>query len=59
MPEDRPSAIDVAERLLAIEPAPTVCAGGAAGELVAPGVRTLDSGFGAAVEQLDELLGDV
>src|SRR3954449_4605817 len=55
MPEDRPTAIAVAERLLTLNPAPMVCAGGAAGDQLADGVRTLASGVGAAVEQLDEL----
>jgi MerR family transcriptional regulator, light-induced transcriptional regulator len=55
MPEDRPAAIAVAERLLTLNPTPMVCAGGAAGDQLAVGVRTLASRVGAAVEQLDEL----
>jgi DNA-binding transcriptional MerR regulator len=53
--DDRPPAMAVAERLLTLRPAPLVCAGAAAGDQLAPGVRTLASGVGRAADQLDEL----
>lgn len=53
-PDDRPAAVAVAERLLTLDPAPMVCAGGAAGDQLAAGVRSLASRIGAAAEQLDE-----
>ncbi len=59
MATDRPPATDVAQRLLALDPAPLVCAGGAAGADLAPGVRTLATGVGAAAGQLDELVPPV
>ena len=54
-PEDRTAATAVAERLLAVDPAPMVCAGGAAAADLAGGIRTLAPGIGAAAEELDEL----
>ncbi|MCW2834236.1 MAG: hypothetical protein JWN68_2189 [Nocardioides sp.] len=55
-PEDRPSAVAVAERLLSQTPAPTVCAGGAAAAELADGVRLLTPAIGAAAEELDRLV---
>jgi MerR family transcriptional regulator, light-induced transcriptional regulator len=55
IPQDRPAALAVAEQLLTVDPAPLVCAGGAAGNRLAPLVQSLASGIGAAAEQLDEL----
>ncbi len=55
-PEDRPAAAEVAERLVALDPAPAVCAGGASAPRLAPGVRTLAAGIGAAAEELDDLV---
>lgn len=55
-PQDRPSAIAVAERLLSRVPAPTVCAGGAAAADLGAGVHLLTSSIGAAASELDELV---
>jgi DNA-binding transcriptional MerR regulator/methylmalonyl-CoA mutase cobalamin-binding subunit len=55
-PEDRPSAIAVAERLLAEVPSAVVCAGGAAAADLAEGVRLLTPTIGAAAEELDQLV---
>lgn len=54
-PEDRTAAVAVAERLLALDPAPVVCAGGAAASGLAAEIRTLAPGIGAAAQELDEL----
>ena len=58
MPEDRPAAVAVAERLLdldTVDTAPIVCAGGAAGDQLAARVRFLAASVGAAADELDEL----
>lgn len=55
-PEDRPSAIAVAERLLSLTPTPTVCAGGAAATGLADGVHLLTPTIGGAAEELDQLV---
>lgn len=55
-PEDRPSAVAVAERLLSQAPVPTVCAGGASAANLAVGVRTLASSIGSAAQELDQLV---
>ncbi|HXH77728.1 MerR family transcriptional regulator [Nocardioides sp.] len=55
-PEDRPSAIAVAERLLSLIPPPAVCSGGAAAAGLADGVRMLTPTIGAAAEELDQLV---
>jgi DNA-binding transcriptional MerR regulator/methylmalonyl-CoA mutase cobalamin-binding subunit len=54
MPEDRPAAVAVAERLQADDPGLLVAAGGRSGDDLADGVRTLGPGIGAAAQQLDE-----
>ena len=58
-PQDRQAALEVAERLLALDPAPVVCAGGAASPGLAAEIRTLAAGIGAAAQELDELTHDV
>lgn len=55
-PEDRPTAVAVAERLRSESPVPTVCAGGASAANLAEGVRTLASSIGSAAEELDQLV---
>ena len=55
-PEDRPSAVAVAERLLSQAPIPTVCAGGASAANLAVGVRTLAPSIGSAAQELDLLV---
>ena len=55
-PEDRPAAIAVAERLLSLDPVPTVCAGGGAAADLVGGVRTLAPSIGAAARELDQLV---
>ena len=55
-PQDRPPAVAVAKRLLGHHPGPAVCAGGAAADALADGVRTLSSRIGAAAEELDTLM---
>ena len=54
-PEDREAAVAVAERLLGLDPAPLVCAGGASAARLAGRVHTLPSSIGAAAEELDDL----
>ena len=54
-PQDRPSAIAVAELLAGHELMPLVCAGGASARNLAAGVRELAPSIGAAAEELDEL----
>jgi MerR family transcriptional regulator, light-induced transcriptional regulator len=56
MPEDRPQAVAVAERLQAADPDLVVAAGGRSGHDLAAAVRTLEDGIGAAAQELDELL---
>ncbi len=55
--EDREAAVNVARRLMNEDTVPLVCSGGAAGAELAPGVRTLAPGIGAAAEELDQLIG--
>jgi hypothetical protein len=55
-PEDRPAALSVAGRLLAQDPVPAVCTGGASGESLAAGIRTLAPSIGAAARELDDLM---
>ena len=55
--EDREAAVTVARRLINEDVVPLVCSGGAAGAELAPGVRTLAPGIGAAAEELDQLIG--
>lgn len=54
-PEDRPAAVNVAERLASIEDPPMVYAGGASAANLMAGVRELASGIGSAAQQLDRL----
>jgi methanogenic corrinoid protein MtbC1 len=53
---DRPSAAATAERLLGDDPALMVATGGAFGERLAAGVRTLAPTIAAGAAELDELL---
>ena len=55
-PEDRPSAIAVAERLLGQSPGPMVCVGGAGAADLVGGVHLLASSIGTAAEELDQLV---
>lgn len=55
-PEDRAAAVAVAERLLAHDLVPLVCAGGAHGADLAGGVHFLPPTIGAAARELDDLL---
>jgi methanogenic corrinoid protein MtbC1 len=55
-PEDRPAAITVAERLLGLDPAPVVCAGGASAADLVAGVRALAPSIRAAARELDHLM---
>jgi len=57
-PEDRPSALEVAGRLLTHDLVPLVCTGGASGADLAAGVHSLAPSIGAAAQELDELLYD-
>ena len=57
-PEDRPAAVEVAERLLAGDPAPVVCAGGTSAGDLAPGVRSLPFRISDASEELDRVVHD-
>ncbi len=54
-PEDRPAAVAVVERLLARDPVPMVCVGGASATNLSEGVHTLPSSIGSAAQQLDQL----
>jgi DNA-binding transcriptional MerR regulator/methylmalonyl-CoA mutase cobalamin-binding subunit len=56
MPEDRPPAVTVVERLQGDDSGLLVAAGGRSGDDLARGVRTLGPGIGAAAQELDELL---
>jgi hypothetical protein len=53
--EDRVSAADVAQHLLAQGDVTLVCAGGASGADLAPGVTTLAPSIAVAAHELDEL----
>lgn len=55
-PEDRAAAVEVAERLLALTPAPLVCSGGSQGAGLTDGVHVLVPSIGAAAAELDRLL---
>ncbi|MGZ8743772.1 MAG: MerR family transcriptional regulator [Nocardioides sp.] len=55
-PQDRGAAVTVARRLMRDDVVPLVCSGGAAGDELAPGVRSLPSSIGAAAELLDRLV---
>ncbi len=57
-PADRPTALEVALRLLGQDVAPVVCSGGASGGHLAAGVHSLAPSIGAAASELDELLYD-
>ena len=54
--EDRGAAVTVARRLMNDDLVPLVCSGGAAGDELTPGVRTLAPSINAAAEQLDQLI---
>lgn len=54
-PEDRPTAVAVAERLLSQDPAPLVCVGGASAANLAGGVRCLPPSIAIAAQELDRL----
>jgi DNA-binding transcriptional MerR regulator/methanogenic corrinoid protein MtbC1 len=54
-PQDRPAAVAVVERLLAQDPVPMVCTGGASAADLAAGVHMLAPSIGAAAHELDEL----
>ena len=54
-PEDRPTAVAVAERLLSQVPAPLVCAGGASAANLAGGVLSLSTSIAVAAQELDRL----
>ena len=54
-PEDRPTAVAVAELLLSQVPAPLVCAGGASAANLAGGVRSLPPSIATAAQELDRL----
>ena len=55
-PEDRGVAVTVARRLMNKGAVPLVCSGGAAGDELSPGVRTLPRSIGAAARELDRLV---
>ena len=55
-PDDRSSAREVAEQLLAADVAPVVCSGGTSGADLVPGVHGLPMSMAAAAQQLDDLL---
>ena len=55
-PEDRGAAVTVARRLMKGDLVPLVCSGGAAGDELAPGVRTLPPSIAAAAKELDQLI---
>ncbi len=55
-PEDRTTAIEVAEQLLTHDVLPIVCSGGASGANLAAGVHSLAPSIAAAAHQLDDLL---
>jgi MerR family transcriptional regulator, light-induced transcriptional regulator len=54
-PDDRPTAVEVAERLLSQAQAPLVCAGGASATNLAGAIHTLSASIRAAAQQLDQL----
>ena len=54
-PEDRPTAVAVAERLLSLDPAPLVCAGGASAANIAGEVTSLPPSIAVAAQELDRL----
>ncbi|HXH78567.1 MerR family transcriptional regulator [Nocardioides sp.] len=58
-PQDRPAAITVAERLAQHQRPPLVCAGGASGADLAPGVLDLPWGIGDAAQELDRLTDEL